>query len=54
MLAQGVVAIPGTKRRKHLEFNAEAASISLSPTELADLDAILPVGSTAGAAYPVF
>ncbi len=52
VLAQGVVAIPGTKRRKNLETNAAAAAISLSPAELAELDAILPVGSTVGAAYP--
>jgi aryl-alcohol dehydrogenase-like predicted oxidoreductase len=51
VLAQGVVAIPGTKRRKYLEENAAAASIELSPAELAELDAIMPVGSTAGAAY---
>ncbi len=52
VLAQGVVAIPGTKRRKNLEANAAAAGIALSPAELAELDAVLPVGSTAGAAYP--
>ncbi len=51
VLAQGVVAIPGTKRRKYLEENVAAASIKLSPAELAELDAIMPVGSTAGAAY---
>ncbi len=52
VLAQGVVVIPGTKRRKYLEANVAAASIVLSPTELAALDAIMPVGSAAGAAYP--
>ena len=52
VLAQGVVAIPGTKRRKYIEQNVAAASISLSPLELAELDAILPVGSVSGAAYP--
>jgi aryl-alcohol dehydrogenase-like predicted oxidoreductase len=51
VLAQGVVAIPGTKRRKYLEENVAAASITLSASELAELDAVLPVGSTAGAAY---
>ena len=54
VLAQGVVAIPGTKRRKYLAANASAADIHLSAAELAELDAILPVGSTAGAAYPSF
>ncbi|MGY2132638.1 aldo/keto reductase [Hymenobacter sp. HD11105] len=52
VLAQDVVVIPGTKRRKYLEANVAAASIALSPIELADLDAIMPVGSAAGAAYP--
>ena len=51
VLAQGVVAIPGTKRIKYLEANVAAAGISLSVAELAELDASLPVGSTAGAAY---
>ena len=54
VLAQGVVAIPGTKRRKYLDANVAAADIHLSPAELAELDAILPVGSAAGAAYPSF
>ncbi|QIL74796.1 aldo/keto reductase [Hymenobacter sp. HDW8] len=53
VLAQDVVVIPGTKRRKYLEANVAAASMQLSPTELAELDAIMPVGSAAGAAYPV-
>lgn len=52
VLAQGVVAIPGTKRRKYLEANVAAASITLTPQELAEIDAIMPVGSAAGAAYP--
>ncbi len=52
VLAQGVVAIPGTKRRKYLEQNVAAADITLSQPELAELDAILPVGSVSGAAYP--
>lgn len=52
VLAQHVVCIPGTKRRTYLEQNVEAASITLSQSELAELDAILPVGSVAGAAYP--
>ncbi len=54
VLAQDVVAIPGTKRRTYLEANVAAASLTLSASELAELEAIMPVGSTAGAAYPVF
>ena len=52
VLAQEVVVIPGTKRRKYLEANVAAASIVLSAAELAELDAIMPVGSATGAAYP--
>ena len=52
VLAQGVVVIPGTKRRKYLEANVAAATIELSAAELAELEAIMPVGSAAGAAYP--
>jgi len=52
VLAQGVVVIPGTKRRKYLEANVAAASLVLSAQELAGLDAIMPVGSATGAAYP--
>ncbi|UOQ68111.1 aldo/keto reductase [Hymenobacter volaticus] len=51
VLAQGVVAIPGTKRRTYLEQNVAAASIELSTSELAELEAIMPVGSTVGSAY---
>ncbi len=53
VLAQGVVPIPGTRRRKNLEANVAALDLALSPAELAHLEAILPVGSVAGAAYPV-
>ena len=52
VLAQDVVVIPGTKRRKYLEANVAAANIALTPGELAELDAVMPVGSVAGAAYP--
>ena len=52
VLAQDVVVIPGTKRRKYLEQNVAAASLHLSPIDLAELDAIMPVGSAAGTAYP--
>ncbi len=52
VLAKGVVVIPGTKRRKYLEANVAAADITLSESELAELEAIMPVGSAVGAAYP--
>ncbi|HSD21808.1 MAG TPA: aldo/keto reductase, partial [Anaeromyxobacter sp.] len=53
VLARGddVVPIPGTKRRKYLEENASAASIRLTPAELARLDAIAPKGVAAGSRY---
>jgi aryl-alcohol dehydrogenase-like predicted oxidoreductase len=51
VLAQGVVPIPGTKRRPNLEQNVAAAEIVLSEQELAELNAVLPVGSVSGAAY---
>ncbi len=47
-----VVPIPGTKRVKYLEQNAEAAHVALDTHELAQLDAVLPVGAAAGARYP--
>ncbi|MBC7892844.1 MAG: aldo/keto reductase [Sphingobacteriaceae bacterium] len=52
VLAQGIVAIPGTKRRKYLEANVAAADLTLSPAERAELEAVMPVGSAVGAAYP--
>ena len=54
VLAQGehIIPIPGTKQRKYLEENAAAVSITLSPTEWAELEAIFPVEATAGLRYP--
>lgn len=52
VLAKGMVAIPGTKRPTYLEANVVAANIALSAAELAELEAVIPVGSVAGAAYP--
>lgn len=54
VLAQNVVAIPGTKRRTYLEANVAAAAIPLSLSELDELDMMLPAGSVTGSAYPVF
>ena len=44
LLAQGddIVPIPGTKRVSRLEENAAAANLTLSPDQLARLDAIRP------------
>ncbi|MCL8251613.1 aldo/keto reductase [Aeromicrobium fastidiosum] len=49
---QGVVAIPGTKRRTYLEENVAAADIELSASDLASLDEVAPVGVAAGERYP--
>jgi aryl-alcohol dehydrogenase-like predicted oxidoreductase len=53
VLARGedIVPIPGTKRRRYLEENVAAATISLSPAEVAELDAALPPASVAGQRY---
>jgi aryl-alcohol dehydrogenase-like predicted oxidoreductase len=46
-----IVPIPGTKRRRYLEENAAAASLSLSPAEIAELDRALAPQSVAGPRY---
>ena len=54
VLAQGddIVPIPGTKRRRYLEENAEATEIELSGEDLARLDEAAPAGAAAGDRYP--
>jgi aryl-alcohol dehydrogenase-like predicted oxidoreductase len=54
LLHQGddVVPIPGTKRVRYVEENAEAAEISLSRDHLEALDDAAPVGAAAGDRYP--
>ncbi|WP_370601248.1 aldo/keto reductase [Pseudomonas nitroreducens] len=53
VLAQGehLVPIPGTKQRKYLEENVAAVTLELSAAELAEIDAIFPVGAAAGGRY---
>jgi aryl-alcohol dehydrogenase-like predicted oxidoreductase len=53
VLAKGddLVPIPGTKRRKYLEENAAAADIKLSPAEVAELEAAVPLNEIAGERY---
>ncbi len=48
----GIVPIPGTKRRRYLEENAAAASLTLTATDVARLDAAIPPGAAAGNRYP--
>ncbi len=53
VLAQGedVVPIPGTKHHHYLDENISALDVQLSNGELAELDAAVPVGSSAGDRY---
>lgn len=54
VLAQGkdIVPIPGTKRRKYLEDNIGALTVSLSSDDLRRLDEVFPTGAAAGMRYP--
>jgi aryl-alcohol dehydrogenase-like predicted oxidoreductase len=54
VLAQGgdIVPIPGTTRRTHLDENLAALNLVLAPEELAELDAMAPLGVAAGLRYP--
>jgi aryl-alcohol dehydrogenase-like predicted oxidoreductase len=52
MHQEGVVTIPGTKRRTYLEENVAAADVELTTDDLAQLDEAAPVGVTAGSRYP--
>ena len=45
--APNILLIPGTSKVKHLEENVKAASISLSPEDMAELETLNPV-QTAG------
>jgi aryl-alcohol dehydrogenase-like predicted oxidoreductase len=47
-----IVPIPGTKRVLYLEENAAAATISLSPDDLARLEGAIPPEAVAGERYP--
>ena len=48
----GIVPIPGTKRRVYLEENVAAATIRLEPAEMKALDDALMAGTVAGNRYP--
>ena len=49
---EGVVAIPGTKRRTYLEENVAAADVELTADDIAALNEAAPVGVAAGTRYP--
>jgi len=54
VLAQGddIVPIPGSRRIAHLEENAAAADIELTPDDLARIDEVAPAGAAVGDRYP--
>jgi len=49
---EGIVPIPGTKRRKYLEENIGALDIQLTGKDLARIDEVAPKGAAAGPRYP--
>ncbi len=48
---EGVIPVPGMKRRTHLDENVAAVELELTPDELARLDAAFPPGAAAGDRY---
>ncbi len=54
VLARGedIVTIPGTKRREYLEENLGALELELTTEEVANIEAVFPVGAAVGARYP--
>jgi len=54
LLAQGgdVIPIPGTKHIERLEENLGALDVRLSPSEVAAIADVVPVGAAAGTRYP--
>jgi aryl-alcohol dehydrogenase-like predicted oxidoreductase len=54
LLAQGqdIIPIPGTKRRKYLEENANGMNVALTAEDLRRIDEVAPQGAASGARYP--
>jgi aryl-alcohol dehydrogenase-like predicted oxidoreductase len=54
VLAQGdgIVPIPGTKRRQYLEENLGALDVKLTADDLKRIDEVAPKGAAAGTRYP--
>jgi aryl-alcohol dehydrogenase-like predicted oxidoreductase len=50
--ASDIVPIPGTKRRKYLEENAEAVDVMLSREDLRRIEEVFPPEAAAGGRYP--
>ena len=53
LLARGgdIVPIPGTKQRRYLEENAEAVNVSLTQSDLEEIEDVAPRGVAAGERY---
>lgn len=49
--AKGSIAIPGTRTARHLEQDAAAAELTLGETDMAAIEAVLPVGWAHGSRY---
>ncbi|KLT64860.1 aldo/keto reductase [Pedobacter sp. BMA] len=54
IINQGILPIPGTKRRKYVEQNLAAAAITLSKAEMNSLENIIPLGTDTGLPYDEF
>jgi aryl-alcohol dehydrogenase-like predicted oxidoreductase len=54
ILAQGddIIPLVGTSRAERLDRNLEALEVSLTPEDLAAIDALAPVGAASGERYP--
>lgn len=54
VMAQGedIVPIPGTKRRKYIESNAEAVELKLTAEDLKRIDEVFPKDAVSGLRYP--
>ncbi len=48
---EDIVPIPGTTQREHLEENVAALDIMLTPSEIADIEAIMPLNIALGTRY---
>jgi len=49
---ENIVPIPGTKRRKYIESNAQAVNIKLSAEDLQRIDEVFPKDAAVGLRYP--
>lgn len=51
VISKGIIPIPGTSKRTHLEKNYASAEIQLSDLEIEHLEKIIPLGTDVGARY---